>query len=497
MIPNELQLYYSSSEVASDGGSLPQKTVTDDAANRYTIDWSDASGIDWSYAVGWFDNDTTTVALRGVLFSVWSATGSAITLATQLPTEPQTGDTFRLAQGLSFQSSMKIPINAVNASAPELATVELVFLSGVTIKQCRSDADLYVRYDADDETITISLDNETWNCSSALDVSSAVTDGYVQTTTGEWLSIDVDDTALPATSTTQRILVSEIHNAILPVVWVESESFDLVLHHFAVMENESSGTEDITAFANEIASTTLAAQYNDGDEYIDLTDGEGFPGRDFWLHLDESIDDIRYVTQRAGNRCYLADTSDWMIVPFNQGTTEPPTGQRVEDLTTQTAGMLRAVYVTSGSWALNDAAGFLWVSDYEGASPWNTGEFVEESPQPGDVYCETDGTPYFGIREKARQPIWYSGDTVQNYPDFDLALIAPESSSEYTSIEHPQDTIPTSFSPWFEGAVYWEKEIDDSSFSSEQIALVFRRILLEGIQGNLQIEQNLFFDWET
>ena len=97
MEASELQLFYTSSEVSSDGGIIPVRTVTADSTSNLSFSWSDATGIDWTYAIGWFEMNTITPELAGQFFAVRSATESVITVTNPMSGLPVIGDTFILS----------------------------------------------------------------------------------------------------------------------------------------------------------------------------------------------------------------------------------------------------------------------------------------------------------------------------------------------------------------------------------------------------------------
>jgi len=493
MLPNQLQLYYASSELSVDGESLPIKMVTGDATIRSAFAWSDSSGIDWTYAIGWFDLHTLTPALRGVFFSVRVATAIQITTAISLPDTPVVGDTFRLVQGMRFRSDTAIPFNLVDAYPPEFTTVTLRAITGVTIRQCKSAVDLYVRYDAEALALAISVDGTSWH--SALDVSVDMVGEYMQTTTGEWLLVDVDASALPSETIDERVMISELCGSLVPIIWVDSENQDNVLHHFAVLKNTSEDSGDVenvqVQSVTAVGIAIIASDYTDGDPTIELEDIDGLPGRDFWLHLDDSPGDLRYVTQRAGGLCYLADTSGWQEVAFDNGANEPTIGQVIE--AGSIAGILRAVYQTGGTWAGGDASGVMIVSGSDGE--FGNGEtLVQDSLSIADV----DGDGEYAIRGIARQSLWAEGETVRWYPPYDILLIDPDSNEEFETAENPQSILilASSFSTWAFATDEYTGVTVASFGSGDIVGVIIRQYLLSDTVGNLQIIEDLSFDWE-
>lgn len=501
MTPDALSLYYCSSEVVADGGSLPQKTVSNDSTSKNEIYWSDPSGLDRTFAIGFFDNDTTTSDLRGVFFSVREASSALITTDQLLPVLPVTGDTFRIIQGILFSSDQKIPADFLNAEYPEVTDgVTLRSLTGVTVKSFSSEVDLYLKYDADSEgVVAVSIDNENWGLS--LEVGGGdVVNGYLQTSTGEWLIVDIDVSELPSDSETELIMCSEGNGTLIPPVWLDSDDENRVLHHFAVLKNEGDSTdsEDIT-FKNTdtIGTAVLAADYNDGDLTISLTSIDELPGRDFWLHLNESEPDIRYVTKRAGNLCYLADTSGWQEVYFKTGIQIPTMGSTITQDGTNYTGILRAMYVTSGSFAAGDAEGIMVLSDCSDLfSDSIFDPFLRDELGIPGIVARTNRNTYWGIRGIERITLWDSGDSVQFYPAYDVWKLTPDSVDEFEISEGTEYLVYAAPVIWTAGVDEYSSDSVTAFSSGDVVGVVLRRYLLEEMMGNLQIDQTFNFDWD-
>ena len=491
MDASALQLFYTSSELTADGGSLPAKTVTADATSRSAFTWVDASGIDWTYAIGLFDEATVTPALRGTFFAIRSATATTITTTTPLSAKPVTGDVFYLSQGIRFRSNEPIPFHKVDAFIPTITSVTLRSITGVTIKRCDSAIDLFVRYDVEGDILAISIDGDAWQ--SSLDVTSDVVAGYLQTATGEWLVVDVDSSALPAATTDEKVMISELWGTLLPEVWLDSENEDNVLHHFSILKNVSTGDTENVAMQSttEIGTAEVGATYTDGDASITLDNVDGLPGRDFWLYLNDSETDLRYVTKRAGNVCYLADTSTWQEVPFDNGVIAPTIGQTIE--AGSIAGILRAVYQTGGTWAGSDASGTMVISSTDGL--FGDGEtLIQDSLSIADV----DGGGVYKLRGVVRQSSWVLGEAVQWYPPYDILAVEPDSNDEFEDVENPQSilVLTTGFGVWVPGVDKYASGTLSSFGSGDIVGLVIRRFLLSDMRGSLQIMEDLSFDWE-
>jgi len=378
-----------------------------------------------------------------------------------------------------------VPFGRFDAYIPELTSISLRRITGVTIKRGRSSVNLYIRYDAEARALAISVDGISWH--SALSTVSDVTDGLLQTASGEWLCLDVDVSELPLVTTDELVMVTDLWDTLLPPVWLDSDNQDSVLHHFAVLKNVGDNSETVRVKSlSAIGTAVVASTYTDGDGYIDLENIDGLPGRDFWLYLDTSSADVRYVTQRAGTRCYLTDTSHWQEVAFDGGSEAPTVGQTIE--AGSLSGTLRACYVTSGSWAAGTAAGVMIISDSDGLFE-NNETLIQDSVS----IAEVSGNGSYAIRGLARQNTWAAGESVQWYPPFDVLLVDPDSTGEFEAVMGSQSPVTKAFSVWTpETDGYTGEEV--SAFGpGDIVGVIFRRFLLADMVGSLSIMDELAF----
>ncbi len=492
MEPNDVQLKYASSEITTDGGVIPSKLVTADSSSRTQFTWVDSSGTDWSFALGWFDLDTPTRALRGTFFGIRSATSTTVTVTNPLPATPVTGDMFRLAHGLRFKADKAIPFHAVDTFMPEFTTLTMISISGVTIKRGFSAVDVYMRYDANDQMLMLSVDKEFWNA--PIDVSSDLTDAYLQTITGEWMVVDVIASDLPSGSVEEQLAFTDLWSTWIPPAWIDSENQNYVLHHYSILENVGNETGNIqTQSVATIGTAKVGSLYTDGDPTITLSDVDGLPGRDFWLYLNESTPDLRYVKQRAGNVCYLADTSLWQEVTFDVGRNDPSNDMNTLCDDTANIAVLRAGYKTGGLWASNNATGLFVVSD-------STGLFVNNNRFTVDVATAiVDGDGVYAIRGINRLPSWAVGSDVQWYPPYDVLTVLPGGGNEWNQIDNAMSVIetPSLFPTWTPATGRYTSTTLSSFVPGDLAAVIIRQYLLDDLQGGLQIVDTLSFDWDT
>ena len=500
MLPNDLKLFYASAALSAHDESLTQFTVSADSVSRTEFSFTTVPGFDLPYAIGWFNLHTTTQSLRRVFFSVRDVVLLSgvytVTLSVPLPDLPVAGDVFYLLNGLNFRSDQQISFNTANMFVPEMTTITALLISGVTIKRVRSAVDLYLYFDATGPTLSVSTDGLTWN--TPVDLSgSDVSDVCLQAVTGDWIEVDVDVSALPSDSVEELINIDALWQTWLPSVWLDSENQDSVLHHFSVLENDGSDTKDVKIqCVSSIGTATVAETYTDGDLTITLSDVDGLPGRDFWLYLNESADDLRYVTKRAGNVCYLADTSDWIELPFDQGALVLSIDKNVTEDGGSGEGILRACYHTAGAWG-GTAEGLLIVSSAsDPSSSWADGNKIRYGP---GQFVYIDGTVNKAIRGINRLSSWSAGSSVQWYPAFDILTLDPDSNEEFVEIDGCQEVIstPMLYVPWTVGSDRYTGEILSSFGPGDSVALAIRQYLLDDLQGSLGVVESLRFDWST
>ena len=498
MQPHNLQLYYPSAELSLHGDSLPFHTVVGDSSNtvnQFVWDGSIVVGLDPVYAVGWFAVNTTTPALRGHFFAVRASDGTTLTTVSPLPAVPADGDVFYLAAGMKFRSSHGVPLLKTNAYSPVVQALQLQKIKGVTVTDASSENDLYLKYDNALGVLQLTTDGTSWGDSSAIDLDVSgptnIVGGFVQAPTGEWVVVNVTVASLPSVTTEEQVLITPMTGTLLPELWLDEA--DAVVHHFAVLRNGGEPSDIVNISlkcGHSLGATTLASDYTDGEETIVLDDASGLPSRDFWLYLNNSDADLRYVIKRAENVCYIADTSRWQEVPFSNGSSQPIIGQTIS--VGSASGVLRAVYITSGSWAGGDAAGLMVVSGSDGL--FGAGDTMV---QDSVVVAQVSAEGYYGVRGLPRKAVWGYGESVQWYPSYDVVSLAPDGSYQFNDVLGAKEILRVGalFSAWTPIANGYEAETLSNFGPGDEVGLVFRRFLLEELAGVLAAEDNLVLDW--
>jgi len=483
MTPNQLEWYYASADLAADGESLPIQLVTEDSSNESVIPC--VGEASWIGAVGWFALNTASAALRGQFFAIADADANGIRTVIPLPTTPVAGDKFVVARGLGYRSATRIPFCRINGFPPTLTTVSVEGISGVTIRNAVATRNLWLIYDSTDEVLRLSADATSYG--PPLDVSSDVANGYIQAPTGDWISVDVAASELPAEDATATLFVTPIVGSLVPPVWVEAEATERVLHAYAALRHSGSESVSPKTISDTSGSAYVADTYNDGDQYIDLYGVESLPLYDFWLCLDESPADVRYVVRRAGSRVYLADTSEWMEVEFDGGSTEPVIGATVS--VDSATGTLEAVSLESGSWAGGDAAGIMVVSRATGL--FSVGQpIVQDSVSLANVVDAR-----WAIRGLTRRVSWPVGAVVRAYPYYDVAVVPADSGLRIGDADRARGVVDASFGVWSYLDDRWEGADCGAMENGDVVGVVIRRYLVAEMSGNLRSFERIGAAW--
>lgn len=472
---------------------MPQRTVTSDSSDRWTINWSNSTGKDWSYAFGFFDEDTATESLRGLVFWVRASTSETCILCVPLPVLPSAGDTFRLCAGARAASDKIASLSTVGGHMPTLDPLDRVEISGVQIKQAFSDVNLYLRYDADEDTLSISDDGGTWV--SPVDVSgpSDVEDGFLQAPEGQWLAVDVDISALPSDSAESRVVCGRAYGSILPQFQIDSANEGSIFHSFMVVKNTSGDTEEVEWQTPDISTGNLSAVFDKStDDYLEVSDGSDLPERDFWLLKFSAPYDLIYVSKRIGNTCYVEAMWDWWKIPFSSGAVEPEIGIRVYEQGGSASGVLQAAEVTSGTWAGGDAAGYFYISS--GVGSFSNSDVIEKEDGTNIAVAADDATRWCRGFEQVQN--WGLGDSLVVYPNFDLGVYEEDSSGMFEEIEDNVSPIPMSIPTWgFSGGVWLTSENLSMASSGGVVLLIFRVVIASNAEPDFEVSDEFYLTW--
>ena len=312
---DKLRAYFPSKYVAADGNDLTEQTADAGGSVTTIVDAALVEADDyWNGAVGWFEGDTTTAALRSARFHVKDFTAASyplvlatLTLSNDLPGVPVASDTYRLALGGSYRSSMELRGMYVGGSLPEEKTVSGSNITGLTVKKASAGlgaGTLTVFFDFSASELFIKMDG---SYGVALDVSGNLTDAIVFTDDGEsYLQVDIVAASLPGTDKTDTWTLSYPKRTFSPDVEGYEGSVGKTRYRLVVVKN-TDATDIMTALDVYPAkpsgsATTIAAgeSLTTAAGSFDVASASGWPTRSFWIK-NTTVNDCRYVIYRSGN----------------------------------------------------------------------------------------------------------------------------------------------------------------------------------------------------
>ena len=313
------RFYFPLKTLGSDGAALTEVTSTA-AGTTKTVIASSLTQADafWEGAIGWFDNDTTTTALRGIFFHVKSfvASSDTLTLAAGLPAAPANGDTFRLVLGGNYRSDTEGYFMTLDGDSPELTSVTGTNITGLTITKAAAKlgtGTLSVFYDQTADTLQIKMDSGIYGA--LLDVSGDVTDGIVFLEDDQgYIQVDVTNASLPGSSQTDTFTVAYPSQTFVPNYQGYETTTGKTRYRLCVFRNEDSvdamtdpevwcgvqGGDATTVDTGETIGITAGS--------ADLADASTHPSGNYWLYNSDD-DDLRYISARTGNTVSWLDAT--------------------------------------------------------------------------------------------------------------------------------------------------------------------------------------------
>jgi len=314
---DKLRIYFASKYLSADDDAITQQTADAGGSVSTIVDAALTQANDyWNGAVGWFDGDTTTVALQGVFFHVrdFDAATDTLTLAKNLPAAPAAGDTYRLVLGGNWRSSQECFGMTAGGDLPELVAVTGSNITGLTLKKCSAllgAGTLTVFYDQSEDELKIKMTGDA-DYGAALDVSGNVTDGIVFCEDGQsWLQVDTVAASLPVGDQTDTWTLAYPERTFSPDYEGYEGSAGKTRYRLAVVKN-TDGAETMVGLAVYAAvpagtATTVGAGESLGtvEGSFAATDASDWPAASFWIK-NTTVDDCRYVKYRSGNTLYCA-----------------------------------------------------------------------------------------------------------------------------------------------------------------------------------------------
>ncbi len=499
---DKLRAYYPSKYLAADGGTLTQFTADAGGSANTIVDAALTEADDyWNGAVGWFNGNTTTVALRGQFFHVkdFDAATDRLTLSRDLPATPPAGDTFRLALGGNYRSSKEIPGLLVGGELPEEISITGTNVTGLTIKKASPKlgaGTLSVHYDNTLNELTIKMDSQFYG--TGLDVSSDVTDGIVFAEDGHaYLQVDVVNASLPASDQTDTWTLSFPMGTLTPDYEgyeTKNEVGGKTRYRLEVIKNTdgADAMTDVVTYTGRPAGNATAiavgGSLGTAEGSLALENATGWPTKGFWIKntsISLGAGDCRYVKSRSGNtlNCMAVD---WATLGFDAGTTEIERGHTITGGTSGATAVVDQVTVASGSWAGNDAAGSLILKNI-------TGTFAndENLQVSASTVAVADGNSTLRLRGYAALS-WSAGDTIELMGDIDIGLDAPSTNQ----FESPADEAQAPAGVAFQDAPSYSKGLSIGSLASSSIYGVWRREwIMDPHSARDGIDADTFYAW--
>lgn len=430
-------------DIANDGDPIVVNTSDGGGAIRTLIDAAitEADGF-YDGALIYFAGDTTTVALRGVFEHVrtWLNSTKTFTFAKDLPAIPAAGDTYSIIFGGNKRSSQEAFGLLGGGVQPELAGIVGSNITGLTITKFAGklgEGVLTIDWDDTADDLTIKIDSEPFG--SPFNVVGDSTDTYIYADDGvSFIKCDIVNASLPASDQVDTHTLTRPNQTLTP----DYEGYETLSddggktrYRLEVLRNEDPVNAIVSSsvFTGKPvgASTFLAAASADitlAQSNIEVDDATGWPTKAFWIFLDDTVSvvDCRYCLRRSGNFLTLAPV-EWLTIPFDNGNNEPAYNAILDNDTSGGTAVIDQVFVTSGSFAGNDAAGTFLVKKVVGT--WTNNDVLSVA---ATFIADISATTVFGLRGKDAVS-WSQGggEVISLMSDIDIGLEVPSGGDQY------------------------------------------------------------------
>ena len=436
---DKLRLYYGSKDAGSDGGAIASFSADAGCDVDALVDAGLTQAADyWNGAVGWFDGDTSTVALQEHFFHVedFDAANDTIVPYKEFPTAPANGDTGKLAQGGLWRSDTELMGLTLDGDQPELAAVSGSNITGVTIDKASpylGEGTLSLFFDQSEETLHIKMGSENYGV--GLDVSGDVSNGIIFDEDDEgWIQVDVVNGSLPGGDQTDTFTTARPNGTCIPDYEGDEtrNSIGGKTRYRLVVAKNTDGSDDMISlevYADKPSGTATTVATGESlttaEGSFDATDASSWPTRGFWIRnntVNGGSGDCRFVKYRSGNTLYCAAV-DWATLSFDQGDTEISAGDTITDASSGATAVVDQITLSSGSWAGSDAAGSMILKDVSGTFGNNNNIQVS-----GVTYAVADGDSALGLRGYTGTS-WAATNAIEVMPDIDIGLDEPSGDS--------------------------------------------------------------------
>jgi len=477
---DKLRYYFASKYLVADGGTITEQTA--DSGTATTIVDAALTQADdyWNGAVGRFEGDTTTAALRGQFFHVkdFTASSDTLTLARSLPGVPVSGDTYKMFIGGNYRGDTELYGLSMNGSLPELISTTGTNVTGLTITKASQQLDIgtmSVFYDFSQDELYIKVGAD--NYGPGLDVSGDVSAGIITDDTfNGWIQVDVVAGSLPGDNQTDEFILAKPERTLTP----DYEGYETAIdgdgytrYMLEVVKNTDStdsmvGLEAYTNKPAGTATTMASGGLTTAAGSFVATDASDWDSRGLWVKnttVNGGAGDCRYIKYRSANSFY-SQAVEWATLSFDGGTTEIVKGATIEDETSGATAVVDQIVVTSGTWGGNDAAGDMILKAVDG--DFGDGNNIQVS---SSTYAVADGDSALGMRGYTAVS-WSPADSIEPMSDVDLGADAPSTdqfenpSTVYTAPEnvtftdYPSTTDALPLTELAAGSIYgiWRRE---------------------------------------
>jgi len=444
---DKLRLYYGSSDAGSDGGAIKAFECDAGCTVSSIVDTALTDGDDeWNGAVGWFNGDTTTAALRGHFFHVkdFVAASDSMVPYKELPAAPADTDAGKLARGGYWRSDTELMGLTLDGDQPELVSVTGTNITGITLKKASpylGEGTLSLFYDQSEDTLHARMGSEDYGV--GLDVSGDVSDGIIMDKDDEgWIQVDVVNGSLPGGDQTDTFTTARPNGTCIPDYEGDEtrNSIGGKTRYRLVVAKNTDGSDDMISlevYADKPSGTATTVATGESlttaEGSFDATDASSWPTRGFWIRnntVNGGSGDCRFVKYRSGNTLYCAAV-DWATLSFDQGDTEISAGDTITDASSGATAVVDQITLSSGSWAGSDAAGSMILKDVSGTFGNNNNIQVS-----GVTYAVADGDSALGLRGYTGTS-WAATNAIELMPDIDIGIDEPSGDS----FEDPADEV--------------------------------------------------------
>ena len=499
---DKLRLFYGSKDAGSDGGAIQAFEADAGSSISQIVDTALTEANDyWNGAVGWFDGDTTTAALRGHFFHVedFVAASDALLPFKDFPAAVVDTDSGKLALGGLWCSDTEIMALTLDGDQPELETVTGTDITGLTITKASAylgEGTLSIFFDQSEELLFIKMGSEGYGV--GLDVSGDVTDAIVLDEDDEgWIQVTVVNGSLPIGDETDTFTTARPNGTLIPDYEGDETRNGLggkTRYRLVVASNEDGSDTmiDLEVYADKPAGTdtTIAATgtLTTAAGNFPATDASDWPTRGFWVR-DNTVNggsgDCRFCKYRSGNTLYF-DAVDWATLDFDQGDNEISVGDTIEDATSGATAIVDQITLSSGSWAGADAAGDMILKEVDGTFGNNNNILVGVT-----VSAVADGDSVLSLRGYTATT-WSATDAIEVMPDIDLGIDAASGDS----FEDPADEVSAPSGVTFTSPDSTTDAIDMGALSSGDIYGVWiREWIMDPHRARSDVTGDLLFDW--